>query len=215
MNLPAISTARLPDTYEAAKVALASCAQIDECQTWADKAAALASYARQSRDDELEKLAQRIRARAIRRAGELLKQIEPQQGQRNDIEPKVGGGPKSRTDAARDAGMSERQQKQAVRIANVPDEDFAEQVESQTPPTLSALAQQGITPRQVMEHSGVGPKAFNAALHLVGDARQYALDMGKKELGLCIDGLSQDQRTKLRGYIASIDAMHDNIMTRI
>ena len=31
--------ARLPATYEAATNALADCASIDECQTWADKAA--------------------------------------------------------------------------------------------------------------------------------------------------------------------------------
>jgi len=36
-----------------------------------------ASYIRQSQDDQLEKMVQRIRARAIRRDGELLKQIEP------------------------------------------------------------------------------------------------------------------------------------------
>jgi hypothetical protein len=42
-----------------------------------DKAAALASYAKQAGDDEMMKTAVRIRDRAIRRAGELLKQIEP------------------------------------------------------------------------------------------------------------------------------------------
>jgi len=37
-------------------------------------------------------MAQRIRARAIRRAGELLKMIEPQPGKRTDVEP-CGGAP--------------------------------------------------------------------------------------------------------------------------
>ncbi len=36
---------RLPDTYVHAKQALTECSKIDECQDWADKAAALASYA--------------------------------------------------------------------------------------------------------------------------------------------------------------------------
>lgn len=76
--LPVLATrdARLPQTYEAARVALAECERVDECKDWADKAQALASYARQADDETLEKLALRIRARATRRAGELLKQFQ-------------------------------------------------------------------------------------------------------------------------------------------
>src|SRR5690554_3481448 len=88
MQLPqhiSVASARLPQTYEAAKSALAQCSAVDECKDWADKAAALASYAKQSNDDQLEKLALRIRARAIRRAGELLKQIEPGYGANQNI----------------------------------------------------------------------------------------------------------------------------------
>lgn len=52
------------------------------------------------------RMAQRIRARAIRRAGELLKQIEPATG----TTKKDGSGPLSR----KDAGMSEHQAKQVL-----------------------------------------------------------------------------------------------------
>ncbi len=45
--------ARLPSSYEAAKRALAQCDAIDECKDWADKMAALASYARQAKDEDL------------------------------------------------------------------------------------------------------------------------------------------------------------------
>ena len=75
LALPDIDAARLPHVYLHAREALSSCSRIDECQDWADKAEALASYAKQSHDDTLHKLADRIQARAIRRAGELLKQI--------------------------------------------------------------------------------------------------------------------------------------------
>lgn len=44
------------------------------------------------------RMSERIRARAIRRAGELLKQIEPQRGARTDLEPSMGG--HTRSDAA-------------------------------------------------------------------------------------------------------------------
>jgi AbiEi antitoxin C-terminal domain len=70
-----IANAKLPKIYESARVALAECSRIDECKDWADKAEALASYARQADDDSLRKTADRIQARAIRRCGELLKEM--------------------------------------------------------------------------------------------------------------------------------------------
>ncbi len=45
-----VNTARLPRSYEEAKKAIAECARLDECAEWADKAAAIASYARQADD---------------------------------------------------------------------------------------------------------------------------------------------------------------------
>jgi hypothetical protein len=72
-GLPVIkgyTTAKLPATYTSAREAL------DECATWAAKAEALASYARQAEDDALRRMAGRIQARAIRRMGELLQEIK-------------------------------------------------------------------------------------------------------------------------------------------
>ena len=63
--LPDIPDAKLPMNYEAARQAIQTCAQVDECQDWADRAAALASYARQADDDLLLRQCQRIRARAV------------------------------------------------------------------------------------------------------------------------------------------------------
>lgn len=216
MNAPAvIQAARLPETYENARVALAECQQVDECKDWADKAAALASYAKQAEDDQLERMAQRIRARAIRRAGELLKQIEPQQGQRRDLQPSVGDHTKSREDAAREAGMSKHQQVQATRIANVPEREFEEQVESPKPPTLSQLASQGIKPRQPVDLGGRDPKAFNRALHFTATVTDYASDLAKFNAAEIIPHLDEGQRMKLRNALREIDGIHDMIATRI
>lgn len=127
-NLPTpieAAAASLPATYQAAKTALADCAKLDECQDWADKAAALASYAKQANDDELMKMATRIRDRAIRRAGELLKQIEPAKGGRPSETGIAADTGFSRKDAADEAGMSKRQAVTAIRVANVPAADFA------------------------------------------------------------------------------------------
>lgn len=75
-GLPAISTAPLPRTYESAKSALENCENLDECKEWANQAEALASYARQASDETMLAMATRIKARAIRRCGELLKQFD-------------------------------------------------------------------------------------------------------------------------------------------
>lgn len=134
--LPAISPAqaRLPRTYEAARTALAECQSVDECKDWSDKAAALASYAKQAEDETLMRMAARIKARATRRAGELLRQIEPGQGARDGKRGEGDHTPLRRADAAREAGLSKHQQVQATRIASIPEPEFERQVESPKPP---------------------------------------------------------------------------------
>lgn len=214
MSLPSVQGATLPRTYEAARTALAECQNIDECKDWADKAAALASYAKQAEDETLLKMATRIKARAVRRSGELLNQIEPGQGAR-DGKRGEGNHTPLRSDVAREAGMSKHQQVQAVRVANIPQDDFDTQVESDTPPTLSQLAQQGIKPKPVMDLQGRDPREFNKALHFVADFERYAKDVGAKDvLGVC-QILTPEERKRLRDAINKIDAVHDQIMTRI
>ncbi|MDC7742484.1 hypothetical protein [Rhizobium binxianense] len=86
-------------------------------------AAALASYARQADDKTLENYAMRIRSRAIKRAGELLKEFDARPG--NAAKQTNGAGTLiCQREAAEAAGMSERQQVTAVRVANVPAEEI-------------------------------------------------------------------------------------------
>jgi len=70
-----IPNARLPINYEAAKVAIAECAKIDECKEWVDKAVAIASYARQAQDETMMTAAKRIQLRAEARLGELILEL--------------------------------------------------------------------------------------------------------------------------------------------
>ena len=81
--LPSVARAKLPKTYEQAREAIQACSRIDECKDWADKAQAMASYAKQAGDKTLEHAAQRIQARAIQRCGELLRAMKrPDRGGR-------------------------------------------------------------------------------------------------------------------------------------
>lgn len=214
------ANAKLPQTYENAKTALADCASIDECQSWADKAAALASYAKQANDDELMKMATRIRDRAIRRAGELLKQIEPAKNQ-YDASARVGTGPSSRSDAGASAGMSDRQIKTAIRVANVPAAEFERQVESNKPPTVTTLAEQGKRPgpkqepKPVIDLKGRDPGEFNRSLHFVAAFEEYAAALAAINLDVLLPALTPDEASRIRVAIAQIDAIHDRIVTRI
>lgn len=212
--------ARLPQSYEAARTALSNCASVDECKDWADKAAALASYAKQAEDIELERMAARIRARAMRRAGELLKQIEPQKGGDRVSDQRDANGPLvSRSSVARDAGMSERQQKNALRIANIPEPKFNEQVESKTPPTITTLAEQGTQKRAAPDPEtwlkGRDPQAFNKALHFTALVREYAQELSDADLETVLPNLDERQAKQVRDGIAAIDRIHDIIATRI
>lgn len=92
--------------YEQARTALAECARIDEASEIRDKASALAAYARQRDDRDLEVWVREIHLRACVRIGELSRELE-----RAD-HGGAGGGSKfpamgiSKAQALADAGIS-------------------------------------------------------------------------------------------------------------
>jgi hypothetical protein len=184
----AVATARLPKAYERARQALAECDRIDRCKEWADKAAALASYARQADDPQLENYARRIRARAVRRCGELLREIEPGKPGPKSISARTQN---SRSQAARDAGLSDRQKVTALRIAAIAEDEFEAAVESPRPPGTTLLAQIGKVSRPpvdpvrtftgrelngVMKRSVAG-RVIDSLLRLAGSAEDRWRDL--------------------------------------
>lgn len=195
-ELPDINTARLPATYDAAKHALAECSRLDECQTWANKAEAMASYARQAKDDALRKMCDRIQARAVLRCGELLQEIREGQGARTDLVPREGTLPKlTRTEVATKAGLSEYQRKTALRVANIPKADFEAAVESDDPPTVSALAEQGKVEHAYLK--GREPSDFERATRLIGLAEDIVRRSSLIDLAAAVRGLDDDECHRL------------------
>lgn len=211
-NLPDISSAKLPATYEAAKTALAECSRIDECQEWADKAEALASYAKQAKDEQLRKMADRIQARAIRRCGELLKQIEPARGANQNIRegtlPKV-----TRKFAAADAGMSEHQRKTALRVANVPESEFNEAIESDSPPTVTQLAEQG--KKKLVDIGDSKPADFAMATRALAQLKRFAEFAESHDPAAVASGVRPSEFASARKSVRIVDAWLDQFVTRL
>lgn len=205
-NLPSIRNAQLPGMYIAAKEALAACNRLDECKDWADKSAALASYAKQADDDELEKHALRVRARAIRRCGELLQAMEKSKGGRPPKET-YRDAPIGKSEAARQAGMSQDQKNTALRVASIPEEEFTEAVESHSPPTITDLAEKGTVKKYLSPAEIIGdrdPKDFQAALHAVGDLRQFVTVTMKHDPAAIVRGSDARDRAHMRDLIQQI-----------
>jgi hypothetical protein len=136
-------TAPLPKTYDNAKRAIAECERMDECADWADKAAAIASYARQADDFELESSARRIRARAVRRCGELLSAFDARGGDRSKVVTPLDSARRSRAAVAKEAGLTAHKAGLAVTIANIPEAEFEAVVESKRAPGTTLLANLG------------------------------------------------------------------------
>lgn len=209
-NLPSninVANARLPETYEKAKTALATCTRIDECQDWANKAEALASYAKMADDDALRKMADRIQARAVRRCGELLKQYKSP-GARTDL-PNNGTVARSQKEAAKKAGISQRQRETAIGVAKVPDEDFSAAVESDDPPTVTALAEEGKKPRQAP------PEGFAEASKLIGTVQRFAEFCDVHDPAVVANGVLSNEIVKVRQLVGTIDSWLDQFVVNL
>lgn len=216
-----ISTARLPAAYEQAKAALIRCNNIDECVEWSDKAMALASYAKQADDETLERTATRIRARAVRRCGELLKQADGRGAHwsenRNDATDSSSRLSISQRALANQAGMSERQQVTAVRVANVPEEMFERAVEGEEKVTVTKLANMGKQTRQpATDHlQGRDPHQFSAATHTMGAMRRFAEKCAEHDAAFIAAGVLPSEIAEARRLVASIDAWLDRFVVNL
>jgi hypothetical protein len=206
-HLPDIARAQLPKVYEDAKRALSECARVDECKKWSDKAAALASYAKQQEDESLFRFATRIKARAIRRAGAILLEIQPASGrqkEKRDAPPRF-----SRTQAATDAGLSDDQRKTALRVAKVSAADFEAAIEGDEPATIESLADLGTKKKDFGlgdDHlAGRTPEEFAMATKLMGAVEHISRRAKDIDIALGLRGIAAGEMAK---FLADIEAAY-------
>lgn len=212
-------SAKLPVNYERAKEALAACLHLDECVEWRNKAEAIASYAKQADDETLFNHATRIKARAIRRGGELLRAIEPAKNQHDaKVNGRASGGvPTSRAQAAKAAGLSKDQKHQMLRVAALPLADFEAAVESDEPPTVTELAKRGTKP-STAHLDGRDPGDFKASTHAQAVLRDLAAIATEVPAAKAVRGALNHEYPKMRantqkvvGWIAALQSELEKI----
>jgi len=218
MTLPAlvIATAQLPALYEGAKRALAECSCIDECQQWADKAIAMASYARQSKDETLHKYADRIKARAITRCGELLKAIPAAHGgDRRSDQYTADDTLMTREQAATDAGMSKRQKDTALQVASVDPVVRDALIESDNPPTITELAELGKKTRPIVNLGGIDPASYALATQAQGALREFAAFCSKHDPIRVAGAFQPHEFAAMRKYVSTVDGWLDSFVVHL
>jgi hypothetical protein len=172
----------------------------------------MASYARQSGDVELRRMADRIQARALDRCRELLRQIPTSPGGRPSNEIKglktTLPGQSSfspRTRAIENAGMSEHQAYAALAINGIPRPQFEELVEAAEPPTAKKLAEIGRKKRKrpLLDLGARTPKEFAAATDLIGLIDDFVRESKAINLPIALRGCEENERRKLSSGIKS------------
>ena len=218
MNLPTVpvESAALPALYENAKLALSECSRIDECQNWADKAAAMASYAKQSKDETLQRYAERIKARAITRCGELLKAIQPASGGDRRSDQWEGSLPLvTREQAAEDAGLSEHQRKTALRVASIDPAVRDALIESDNPPTITELAEMGKKPRNIVDLGDINPRDYALATTAQGTLREFAAYCKFNDAVQIARAFQPHEVAAMRRYVSTVDAWLDSFVVHL
>jgi hypothetical protein len=210
-----VSTAPLPVNYERAKAALAECDSIDECKDWLDKAVAIASYARQAKDNSLVEKATRIQLRASERMGELLLAIPAAHGIR--VKGDRGGtrpNPESRQQAYLRAGVSATQAHRAMRIAALPKEVRDGHINASPPPSLHKLGSKIAPPRPNWKNRGcfTGGEAYRGLVQSIaglGSFRTFLRRPAYQNPAELARLMSRDEAARLRPIISEIEEWLD------
>jgi hypothetical protein len=124
--------------YEAMCAAIAECYRIDDVRDWRDRAAAIQEYHRRAQNTEAEHMAAEIRVRAERRAGELLHGMPKAKGG-EQYHRSPGDTGASATTTLADMGISKNEASRAQRLADVPVEQFEEELRGPEVPRASGI----------------------------------------------------------------------------
>lgn len=126
----------LPVRYEEACRALAECSTIMDAKYFADKAEALAAWAKIYKSDQAEVEARRLKLHAYRKMGLLAQELRPGSRGRRGLIGTVGG-PQA---LLKESGLKAHQGQNALRLARVSNEKFEAISSLPRPPGIAQAA---------------------------------------------------------------------------
>ena len=195
----------IPVSYQKAVTAIQECHAIDEAKEWTDKMSALALYYKQSKDETLEKYAKRIKYRAKKRMGELLKQYDARPN--NPVkQTNVNDVLLSQKEVAESIGLSQRQKEEAVRFANVPEQKFEELIESDNIPTQSEIAELG------KKKSKTKPNNYAKVLSVKYAIKDLIKEINEKDPIYVLDSLDVDNKKEMLEMIKTVENWFDTFV---
>jgi hypothetical protein len=116
--------ARVAPNYEAMRTAIAACEKVDEIANLADQAVAAQAYYRQSQDVDNEMQASRIRVRAERRLGEILRAMAERGERATRQTARSTSAGKVDAPTLEQLGIPQGRAARAMQLADVPNEQF-------------------------------------------------------------------------------------------
>jgi hypothetical protein len=194
-----INSARLPEVYNNAVTALKNCVEIDEVKDWTDKMAAIASYWRQTNDETMFNMAQKIRAQSYRRMGELLSEYDGR-GNYSEQSKKDIGVRFTKTEIATQSGLSERETKTATRLSNIPEPEFNDLLEAEKVPTITELAKHGT--KSILTKPK--PEGYAAGIHLHADFKNLAESCKRLDADYILNALDDDYKNEMFEFFDEI-----------
>ncbi len=105
----------------------------------------------------------------------------------------------------------------AIRVANVPEPEFEQAIESEHPPTVTELAERGKKPAAFDMLKGRDPKDFKAATKLLGLASNSANDFQSLSLNIeaAIRGCSPEEMQRLKLDLLRLKSAVSELVRRL
>lgn len=205
--------------YDAMVTAIAECHRVDEVKDLANKAQALALYARQAQNVDAERKATAVRLRAERRAGELFKELErtsPQEKANianavmgHDVPATVAATSEYR-EALERTQTSERTAQRWQELATVPNDVFEKHLGEPLaiPTTSKIIADAKSVP--------TGPRMNDTSLWIWGRLRDFermrCVDSDPNEI---FDGMTDTMQADVRRILPTFVEWCEQLTTEV
>lgn len=146
----------LPVVYEEACRAIEACVELDELQTWASKAEALAAWAKIYDDNRILRHAKQLKLRAYRRMGQLADELRPK-----DVHAPRGrrAGAIGSFSLLREHGLNRDKAQSAIALGRLPPEKFDKFLNRKNVP--SPTVARAFTQHSNMEERGKRSQAYS------------------------------------------------------